>query len=35
VIAAYSRGVQVWDGDAVLAPAGHGRFVAARLEEAG
>jgi allantoinase len=29
VIAAFSRGVQVWDGDRVTAPAGHGRFVAA------
>ncbi len=29
VIAAFVRGVQVWDGEHVLAPAGHGRFVAA------
>jgi allantoinase len=29
VIAAFSRGVQVWDGARVLAPAGHGRFLAA------
>jgi len=28
VIAAFSRGVQVWDGERVCAPAGHGRFVA-------
>jgi allantoinase len=28
VIAAFSRGVQVWDGEHVLAPAGHGRYVA-------
>ncbi|MGH2850755.1 MAG: dihydroorotase [Solirubrobacteraceae bacterium] len=30
VIAAFSRGVQVWDGARVTAPAGHGRFVPAR-----
>jgi allantoinase len=30
VIAAFSRGVQVWDGERVTSPAGHGRFVAAR-----
>ena len=30
VIAAFSRGVQVWDGARVTAPAGHGRFVGAR-----
>ena len=30
VIAAFSRGVQVWDGRRVLAAPGHGRFVAAR-----
>jgi allantoinase len=29
VIAAYSRGVPVWDGERVLARAGHGRFVPA------
>ncbi len=29
VIAAFSRGVQVWDGREVLSPPGHGRFVAA------
>src|SRR5579872_6247832 len=29
VIAAFSRGVQVWDGAAVSAPAGHGRHVPA------
>ena len=31
VIAAFSRGVQIWDGERVCAPAGHGRFVPARL----
>jgi allantoinase len=30
VIAAFSRGVQIWDGERVCAPAGHGRFVPAR-----
>ena len=34
VIAAFSRGVQVWDGVRVSAPAGHGRFVPARAGEA-
>jgi len=29
VIAAFSRGVQVWDGRRVLSAPGHGRFVAA------
>jgi allantoinase len=29
VIAAFSRGVQVWDGDSVRGAAGHGRFVPA------
>ena len=29
VIAAFSRGVQVWDGECVVARPGHGRFVAA------
>lgn len=29
VIATFSRGEQVWDGERVTAPAGHGRFVAA------
>jgi allantoinase len=29
VIAAFSRGVQIWDGSAVTGPPGHGRFVAA------
>jgi allantoinase len=29
VIAAFSRGVQVWDGRQVLSPPGHGQFVAA------
>jgi allantoinase len=29
VIAAFSRGVPVWDGERVLVPAGHGRFVPA------
>jgi len=29
VIATFSRGVQVWDGERVPARAGHGRFVAA------
>jgi len=29
VIAAFSRGVQVWDGTRVSAPAGHGRHVPA------
>jgi allantoinase len=29
VIAAFSRGVLVWDGERVSAPAGHGRFLAA------
>ena len=29
VIAAFSRGVQVWDGHRAGAGAGHGRFVAA------
>ena len=29
VIAAFSRGVQVWDGRQVLSPPGHGEFVAA------
>ena len=29
VIAAFSRGVQIWDGRAVIGAAGHGRFVAA------
>ena len=29
VIAAFSRGVQVWDGTRVIAPAGHGRHVPA------
>jgi len=28
VIAAFSRGVQVWDGQRVCSPAGHGRFLA-------
>ena len=32
VVAAYSRGVQVWDGSAVGEP-GHGRFVAARRQD--
>jgi allantoinase len=30
VVAAFSRGVQIWDGSAVTAPAGHGRFVPSR-----
>ena len=30
VIAAFSRGVEIWDGRSVRVPAGHGRFVAAR-----
>jgi allantoinase len=30
VVATFSRGVQAWDGEHVLSPAGHGRFVAAR-----
>jgi hypothetical protein len=29
VIAAFSRGVQVWDGARVCNVPGHGRFVAA------
>jgi hypothetical protein len=29
VIAAFSRGVQVWDGTRAGATAGHGQFVAA------
>ena len=29
VIAAFSRGVQIWDGRQVVSPPGHGRFVAA------
>ena len=29
VIAAFGRGVQVWDGICVIAPAGHGRHVPA------
>ncbi len=32
VIAAFSRGVQVWDGKRVLSSAGHGRFVASSLQ---
>ena len=35
VIAAFSRGVQVWDGERVVAPPGHGRFVPARAGRAG
>jgi allantoinase len=31
VLAAFSRGVQVWDGREVLADAGHGRFVPAAI----
>jgi allantoinase len=31
VLAAFSRGVQVWDGRAVLTAAGHGRFVPAAI----
>jgi allantoinase len=31
VIAAFSRGVPIWDGDRVCAPQSHGRFVPARL----
>ena len=34
VIAAFSRGVQVWDGREVLSPPGHGRFVAATTARA-
>jgi dihydroorotase-like cyclic amidohydrolase len=30
VIAAFSRGDCIWDGDRVLAPSGRGRFVPAR-----
>ena len=33
VIAAFCRGVQVWDGERVRAPAGHGRYVAAHARE--
>jgi len=29
VVAAFSHGVQVWDGERVLGNAGHGQFVAA------
>jgi allantoinase len=34
VIAAFSRGVQVWDGEHVLGSPGHGRFVAANTAKA-
>ena len=33
VVAAFCRGVQVWDGRRVSAPAGHGRYVAAHARE--
>jgi allantoinase len=33
VIAAFSRGLQVWDGARVTAPAGHGSFVPARSRD--
>ena len=35
VIATFSRGVQVWDGERLGAGPGHGRFVAARATRAG
>jgi allantoinase len=35
VLATFSRGVQVWDGERVSAPPGHGRFVPAARELVG
>src|SRR6202011_4728277 len=35
VLATFSRGVQVWDGERVCARPGHGRFVPAAHELAG
>jgi urocanate hydratase len=35
VVATFSRGVQVWDGERVLAEPGHGRFVPANTRSVG